>query len=185
MPLWNVYNVRIWLSSSVSVLYSETAELSMQRLIICYSRIPTIYISKSSYYGRKRRYPQNDTRKVWKVIRSHKSRTVKTIQWPKVNGQKDKHWFTKHYTENSRLSNTNRTKTRGWTQVFSKGKLFYLWCESNVKWRFLKIQKHRYNIQSQLIKVCTNTKNLTFSVFYATYTIYTSVSHSKCKEHET
>jgi hypothetical protein len=54
-------------------------------------------------------------------------------------------------------------KHGGWTQVLSTGKRFYLWCESNVKWRFLKIQKHRYNIQSQLIKVCTNTKNLTFS----------------------
>jgi hypothetical protein len=76
MSLWNVYNVRIRLSSSVSVLYIETAELSMHSLIICYSRIPTKYISKSSYYGRKRRYPQNDTRKVWKVIRSHTSRIV-------------------------------------------------------------------------------------------------------------
>jgi len=29
------------------------------------------------------------------------------MQWPKEKGQKDKQWSTKHYTENSRSSNTN------------------------------------------------------------------------------
>jgi len=36
-----------------------------------------------------------------------------TMQWPKDNGQKDKQWSTKHYTENYRSSNTNPTKTGG------------------------------------------------------------------------
>jgi hypothetical protein len=31
----------------------------------------------------------------------------------KCRGQKDKHWSTKHYTENERFSNTNHTKNHG------------------------------------------------------------------------
>ena len=30
-----------------------------------------------------------------------------TVQWPKEKEQKDKQWYTFHYTENQRLSNTN------------------------------------------------------------------------------
>ena len=41
-------------------------------------------------------------------------------------GQKDKQWSTKHYTENKWSSNTNLTTNRGWTRVLRKGKLFLL-----------------------------------------------------------
>jgi hypothetical protein len=45
---------------------------------------------------------------VWRyqreIIRSHKSQD-------RQYGKKDKHWSTKHYTENWRLSNMNHTKT--------------------------------------------------------------------------
>jgi hypothetical protein len=39
------------------------------------------------------------------------------MQWPKENGQKDKQWSIKHYTENLRLIYTNPTKTPWWTHV--------------------------------------------------------------------
>ena len=35
-----------------------------------------------------------------------------TRQWPKVNGQRDRQRFTKHYTESERPSNTNPTTNR-------------------------------------------------------------------------
>jgi hypothetical protein len=44
------------------------------------------------------------------IIKKHKSMYIR------YNGQRDK-----HYTENSRSSNTNPTNNRGWTQVFQKG----------------------------------------------------------------
>jgi len=33
------------------------------------------------------------------------------MQWPQEKEQKDKQYYTKHYTENYRLSNTNGIKT--------------------------------------------------------------------------
>jgi hypothetical protein len=40
--------------------------------------------------------------------------------------KKDKQWSTKHYTENYKVSNTNTTKSHGWTQVLWKSKQFLL-----------------------------------------------------------
>jgi len=41
-----------------------------------------------------------------------------TTQWPKEKVLKDKQRFTKHYTWNSRSSNTNPTKTGGELNLF-------------------------------------------------------------------
>jgi len=52
------------------------------------------------------------------VIRRHTSkRDCQYIGQKK----KDKQWSTEHYTENDRLSNTNSSKNRQWTQVLRKG----------------------------------------------------------------
>jgi len=50
---------------------------------------------------------------LWKSWRyqNHKSKERQ------YNGQKDKQWSTKRYTENWRLSNTNTIITRMWIQV--------------------------------------------------------------------
>ena len=36
------------------------------------------------------------------------------LQWPKIKGQKDTQWSTKHHTENKRLSNKHPTKQQDW-----------------------------------------------------------------------
>ena len=47
-----------------------------------------------------------------------------TKQWSKEEGQKDKQWSIKHYTENTRLNNVSPSKKTGWTQVLRKGEQF-------------------------------------------------------------
>ena len=44
----------------------------------------------------------------------------------KKENQKDKQWYTKYYTENKRLSNTNLTKLWGQSQLFRKDMKFLL-----------------------------------------------------------
>jgi hypothetical protein len=40
--------------------------------------------------------------------------------------KKYKQWYTKHYTDNKRSSNTNPTRNHWWTQVLRKGRQFML-----------------------------------------------------------
>ena len=69
----------------------------------------------------------------------------------KYRGQKDKHWSTKHYTEDERFNKTNHTKNHGWNQVPRGVSSFY---------SILKYKMYVGDIYLFISKVALNTINL-------------------------
>jgi general stress protein CsbA len=91
--------------------------------VCCTSVLGFIYLNSSIFL----KYVTHVYICVWKVfslsgvIRTHKSKEDR-----KYNDQTDKQWFTKHYTENYRMNNTNPLKTGRELMCF--GMVSSSWC---------------------------------------------------------
>ena len=77
----------------------------------------------------------NELRRVWWSESVNGWRTDNIMA--EIKGQMDKQWFTKHYTENQRSSNTNPTKS-----ITQKTRDWETWTPLKTLHRKLEIEKH-------------------------------------------